>query len=475
MINLTFGEQVKIVLSRKDMTIKELAEEIEARTGKKMSRQNLTQRLGRDNFQEQDMRMIAQILGCQFHLSIMVAEGESEETQGETVVRYEQKPKAHKKHISDEGVPEQLELDLFFDKDPDEAEPTESTEAEETTVAQEVASEPEESEEAVMVQEVASEPEESEEAVMAQEIAAEPVEEETADTEEAPVYEEETAYSPEEEAPVYSAAEESAYSTDAEQVSAYSTDAESDSDYETEQIYADRTPAIQVEPLHPETMGEDERDMTIGELYDIHKELSDLEENVRAGEPVEEIKKELEKPMKEKFRGLNFFSRKKKAVEEEPAPVEATQTYAEEEKEPYRAEENNAADEGYSSYEEQEEYGQPEYASEGYQEAAYENTGYEPEYEQGDAEYQQGEAEFQPVIPHADEEEDRELGDVNPYTGKEYQSNSVRMHPTRIGYVQVYDRTIHKWTDMTEWAFLGYQERKKVLLGKAYEPPIYLD
>ena len=48
MISLTFGEQVKIVLSRKDMTIKELAEEIEARTGKKMSRQNLTQRLGRD-------------------------------------------------------------------------------------------------------------------------------------------------------------------------------------------------------------------------------------------------------------------------------------------------------------------------------------------------------------------------------------------------------------------------------------------
>ena len=459
MEDLTFGEQVKIILGRKGMTIKELAETIEKETGKKMSRQNLTQRLGRDNFQEQDMRMIAQILGCQFHLSIMVAEGESEETQGETVVRYEQKPKAHKKHISDEGAPEQLELDLFFDKDPDEAEPTESTEAEETTVAQEVA----------------SEPEESEEAVMAQEIAAEPVEEETADTEEAPVYEEETAYSPEEEAPVYSAAEESAYSTDAEQVSAYSTDAESDSDYETEQIYADRTPAIQVEPLHPETMGEDERDMTIGELYDIHKELSDLEENVRAGEPVEEIKKELEKPKKEKFRGLNFFSRKKKAVEEEPAPVEATQTYAEEEKEPYRAEENNAADEGYSSYEEQEEYGQPEYASEGYQEAAYENTGYEPEYEQGDAEYQQGEAEFQPVIPHADEEEDRELGDVNPYTGKEYQSNSVRMHPTRIGYVQVYDRTIHKWTDMTEWAFLGYQERKKVLLGKAYEPPIYLD
>ena len=32
---LTFGEQVKIVLSRRGMTIKELAEIIEERTGKK--------------------------------------------------------------------------------------------------------------------------------------------------------------------------------------------------------------------------------------------------------------------------------------------------------------------------------------------------------------------------------------------------------------------------------------------------------
>ena len=70
-MDLTFGEQVKIILSRKGMTIKELAESIEERTGKKMSRQNLTQRLGRDNFQEQDMRMIAGILGCPFHLNIL--------------------------------------------------------------------------------------------------------------------------------------------------------------------------------------------------------------------------------------------------------------------------------------------------------------------------------------------------------------------------------------------------------------------
>ena len=80
-------------------------------------------------------------------------------------------------------------------------------------------------------------------------------------------------------------------------------------------------------------------------------------------------------------------------------------------------------------------------------------------------------------MSEADEEdaENLEIGDVNPYTGREYETNSVRMHPRRIGYVQVYDRKEHKWTDMTEWAFLGYQERKKVLLGKDYEPPIYLD
>ena len=82
---------------------------------------------------------------------------------------------------------------------------------------------------------------------------------------------------------------------------------------------------------------------------------------------------------------------------------------------------------------------------------------------------------FEPVIRYEDAEENLELGEMNPYTGREYQTNSVRMHPTRIGYVQVYDRFQHGWTDMTEWAFLGYQERKKTLLGRDYEPPIYLD
>ena len=183
-------------------------------------------------------------------------------------------------------------------------------------------------------------------------------------------------------------------------------------------------------------VGPDERDMTIGELYDIHEELTQLEENAKAGESVEAIKEELEKPKRDWFRG-NFFLRRKKKDEKKEA------------KEPVHETVQQAAPEP-ESYEE------------------------EPRQEEPEA-YQEDEREFEPVISHQDAEEDREAGDVNPYTGKEYQSNSVRMHPTRIGYVQVYDRSIHKWTDMTEWAFLGYQERKKALLGSAYEPPIYLD
>lgn len=204
-------------------------------------------------------------------------------------------------------------------------------------------------------------------------------------------------------------------------------------------------PSAEAESLHSDTeVGPDERDMTIGELYDIHEELSQLEENAKAGEPVEAIKEELEKPKRDWFHG-NFFLRRRKKEEKKKQTEEPV----------YEAEQQAAPEpETYAEAQE----------TEPQQEEAYREESYREET-----------PDFEPVISHSDAEEDREAGDVNPYTGKEYQSNSVRMHPTRIGYVQVYDRSIHKWTDMTEWAFLGYQERKKALLGSAYEPPIYLD
>lgn len=221
MMNLTFGEQVKIILSRKGMTIKQLAEEVEKHTGKPMSRQNMTQRLGRDNFQEQDMRMIAEILGCKFTLSIMD--------------------------------------------------------------------------------------------------------------------------------------EESVYET---------------------------------------------RDITVGELVEM--EVRDVEVPV-----VEEVLAEVETVASD-------------AVEAPEEEVDQDKVQAEKE----------ILRQGIKGY-----------------------------FRKGSLETDTKEV----------------AGEINPYTRKEYETNSVRMHPKKIGYVQVYDREQHKWTDMTEWAFLGYQERKKQLLGKDYRPPIYLD
>ena len=289
MLNLTFGEQVKIVLSRKGMTIKELAEQIEERTGKKMSRQNLTQRLGRDNFQEQDMRMIAEILGCSFQLSILAS------------------LEAERASVIEEKLPTEKELGKLAAK-----------------------------KEMKMLRE-----EKKQEKEIMQ--AEEPIEEE---------------------------------------------------------VIAEKT----------------------------------VEEEVIAEEPAEA-----------------------EAVME-PAEAEAAEEPAEAEAVMEPAEAENAAEEPVDA--------EPANAEPVRSQTSVKKE--EPTYSH-ESKY------FQPIKQRNDVEEDREVGDINPYTGREYQSNSVRMHPKRIGYVQVYDRKEHKWTDMTEWAFLGFEEQKKATLGKDYEPPIYLD
>lgn len=372
MEDLTFGEQVKIMLSRKGMTIKELAETIQARTGKPMSRQNLTQRLGRDNFQEQDMRMIAAILECPFHLSIFSLEGDEEQERSieDPMLKYAARALANKKAAKkqEEPEPEVYQQELVFDESP------------------------------VVVQDEVKEEPAEEAAVTEEETAAE----ETVAAEEEAVAEEEEA-----------AAEEAAAA-------------------ESEEASVEEAEEVQ-EEAPSEEVSEEERDMTIGELYEIHEELDEIEEGVQAGEPIEAVKKELEKPLiqpepqaKKGFRTSGILRRMGFAPKEKKS---------EEIKEEIKAEEKKAAP----------------------------------------AQKVKEQTTFEPVIKHEDEQEDLTVGEVNPYTGHEYQSNSVRMHPSRIGYVQVYDRKDHKWTDMTEWAFLGYQERKKALLKKDYEPPIYLD
>ena len=70
-MDLSFGEQVKVLLKRRGMTIKDLAAILEEQTGRPTSRQNLTQKLGRNNFQEQDMREIARALGCGLFIQLV--------------------------------------------------------------------------------------------------------------------------------------------------------------------------------------------------------------------------------------------------------------------------------------------------------------------------------------------------------------------------------------------------------------------
>lgn len=379
MLDLTFGEQVKIILSRKGMTIKELAEMIEERTGKKMSRQNLTQRLGRDNFQEQDMRMIAEILGCPFQLNILGDARQPENTDEESVhvteaelLRLEKKKgKKHRHPVErDITIGELVDLNSGLDQ---------LLEEKEELLGEEIT-----------LDAARPEQEDAAEAVVAEERVTE-----------ASVAEEQT-----------------------------------------------EEPAASVEAASEEAVPED----AAPEEMAAEATVEEIVEEV----PAEETPQE--RPAK-KARGSwrDFFQRRtRKEPKEHVAQTEAER----------QATSPAAAREDVKLQEEPEEV--PDEALETAAEETLEERAAEtPVYTQ--------ETREEMLQAGGDEEEDLEKGEVNPYTGHEYESNTVRMHPKRIGYVQVYDRSSHQWTDMTEWAFLGYQERKKALLGNDYEPPIYLD
>ena len=59
-MNLSTYEKIMVVLKRRNMTISELAE----KTGQ--TRQNLHNKLKRDNFQEKELQAIAKALYCKF-------------------------------------------------------------------------------------------------------------------------------------------------------------------------------------------------------------------------------------------------------------------------------------------------------------------------------------------------------------------------------------------------------------------------
>lgn len=398
MLDLTFGEQVKIVLSRKGMTIKELAEIIESKTGKKMSRQNLTQRLGRDNFQEQDMRMIAEILECPFQLNILNEDDSIESNYNnkeEAMVLKKRQKVADKKAVKETAA----EVEATVKK----------TESE---VLEEVAETAEAVEAAVAV--------EPEHEAVAESVAVEPEHEAVAE----PV-----AVEPEPEAVEEPAAAEPEFEAVAEPETA---------EPEFEAVAEPET----ADP-EPEAVAE-----------------------AAVAEP--EVKKEEEKPKRGWFANFRRRGKEEKAakevqVEEEKENEKPAPAY--EPEETYYAPENDMVRQEQAMDQFQD---NGAYLNSLVQEASAQNNWY-PQVEEAYRE----EVEAVETIPV--DEEDLERGEINPYTGREYQTNSVRVHPKKIGYVQVYNRGIHAWEEMTEWAFLGYQEQKKAELGKAYEEPIYLD
>lgn len=362
MPDLTFGEQVKIVLGRKGMTIKELAEMIEQRTNKKMSRQNLTQRLGRDNFQEQDMRMIASILECPFKLSIL-----GEDTPDE-------------KEIADIAA---KEGQAAAEKEVQEAWKEDTQEKE---VQEEDAQEKETREE---------------------------------DAQEKEIHEEDTQGAKEEDS--------------------------------GREITVGEF--LEIRKSSGESAQEQLMQELLAEMDSIEREGRERSISWERRRQRKEAQEAFKKPEKKGGWMSHFrFRKHEEPVEPEVQPDDEPAA--------------SAADEAIEA---------------GTADSAAESAGQESKtsetantFSERIKEYTMQDDELREQM-YEDEEEDLEAGDVNPYTGREYASNSVRMHPKRIGYVQVYNRKDHRWTDMTEWAFLGYQERKKVLLGKDYEPPIYLD
>lgn len=108
-MELSFGEQIKILLNRKHMTIKDLAELYTQTTGQPMSRQNLTQRLKRDNFPEQDMYTIAALLGYRVSIRLEPASQEASFSALSTAVQTCPPPADSPAVAAEKTVPEEPE------------------------------------------------------------------------------------------------------------------------------------------------------------------------------------------------------------------------------------------------------------------------------------------------------------------------------------------------------------------------------
>ncbi len=349
-MQLSFGEQVKIVLKRQGITIKELASRIEEQTGKKMSRQNLTQRLGRDNFQEQDMFMVANALGCTLTINLLDADEPAEAAAPveKAVPAAAPAPAATEEPVIEEEVKA----------------------AEEPAAAPETVPEPE------------------------------PVQEPVAEAQPEPVMEEEM--------------------------------------FDEEEFEDEALPEAEAE----------------------------------AAEPAEETGRS-------KFRPLTWY---RKGHKKEEAPVAQESAAQESVQEPVYEEPIEVEEEPRSRDDLMRELNADIAALGDSGPIILDDIPERGRFDTDPEAESAFEREKEALLMLQREDRNAELPpeqlpttSVNPYTLREYKSNTVRAHASRIGYVQVYSRQTHAWQDMTEWAFMGEQDRRRTLLGDQYEEPTYLD
>lgn len=68
-MQLTMGEKIKVLLNRKNLTLSQLAERIG------QSRQNLSNKMSRDNFSEKELYKIAAALDVEFVCKFVLPDG----------------------------------------------------------------------------------------------------------------------------------------------------------------------------------------------------------------------------------------------------------------------------------------------------------------------------------------------------------------------------------------------------------------
>ncbi len=69
-MSMTAGEKIRTIMARKKVSMGEMAEQTE------QSRQNLSNKMKRDDFSESEIRKMAAVLGCTVEIVFRDSEGE---------------------------------------------------------------------------------------------------------------------------------------------------------------------------------------------------------------------------------------------------------------------------------------------------------------------------------------------------------------------------------------------------------------